>query len=792
MIKKFITLSLLLFISFLSFSNNKTIKIGFIQDGNSEKLQLLKKLITKETKELTKSEFNVEFSDKFDIQCNWDYNCIKDNLNKYIKNKNIDLVIANGIVSSELASKLENYPIPIIATNIFDVNFQQVPLKGNTSGIKNLTYIDIRKNFKKDLQTLYSLYPYKNLTILYPNYYNLNKSKSEKFVKNLLKDKNIKINFLTISKNLTNWENNLMEFTDAVYITSLDNLTYSQIENLLNQLNKMKIPTFAASGYKYVEKGALAGFGNKDLENVIARQTALNIQRILTGEKAKDIPLYVNRVEKLYINMKTSRKIDVYPTYKMLTDSVLLKNKEQLNGEIWDLSKTINEALKVNLSLIAKQKELESGKQDVKSAKGYLLPTLQTSITGAKIDKDRTSSVLNIPEKSITGNLKLTQLLYSEDALANYSIKKYIQKSKTYDFDSLKLNIELDAGLAYLTILQTEINEKIQRDNLELSRSNLELAKIRVDSGYSGPSEVYRWESEIAFRKNALIEAGALKAAAIVQMNRILNRDLENQFQVSKIGIKDPCLIINDPLIKPYLNDPWHFRILRDYVVENAISNSPEIKKLDQLIKAQLRELKASKRNMYMPTIAFQAEYSDMFKKSGAGSESLQLPPEFSSILPPIDDKSWSLGLNLSFDLYSGGKNSARNKKAKKELERLTTLRKNAVNQLSANVISALHKAGASYTSIELTEESAKAARKNLELVIDAYSRGVVSITQLIEAQNASMVSEQLKANAVYQFIKDYLTVDRLTGKLMTFANEKEREKWLLNLREFCKKYKNK
>ena len=52
---------------------------------------------------------------------------------------------------------------------------------------------------------------------------------------------------------------------------------------------------------------------------------------------------------------------------------------------------------------------------------------------------------------------------------------------------------------------------------------------------------------------------------------------------------------------------------------------------------------------------------------------------------------------------------------------------------------SAMHAVGASYAAIGLSRDAAQAAAENLELVTDSYSRGVVSILTLLDAQNASL-----------------------------------------------------
>ena len=70
---------------------------------------------------------------------------------------------------------------------------------------------------------------------------------------------------------------------------------------------------------------------------------------------------------------------------------------------------------------------------------------------------------------------------------------------------------------------------------------------------------------------------------------------------------------------------------------------------------------------------------------------------------------------------------------------------------------SALHRAAASIAGIGFAEDAADAARRNLALVTDAYEEGVLSILDLIDAQNAALVAEQESATAVYDYLIDLM-----------------------------------
>jgi RND family efflux transporter MFP subunit len=67
-------------------------------------------------------------------------------------------------------------------------------------------------------------------------------------------------------------------------------------------------------------------------------------------------------------------------------------------------------------------------------------------------------------------------------------------------------------------------------------------------------------------------------------------------------------------------------------------------------------------------------------------------------------------------------------------------------------------------------------------LVTDAYARGVLSIFDLLDAQNAALVADQLAANAVYDFLSDMLEAERAAGAFSLLMTPDEREAWLQRL----------
>ena len=322
----------------------------------------------------------------------------------------------------------------------------------------------------------------------------------------------------------------------------------------------------------------------------------------------------------------------------------------------------------------------------------------------------------------------------------------------------------------------------MQRNNLELTRSNLELARIRRTIGAANPAEVFRWESQIATDRKELIEAMAQRRVAEMAINRLLHRDLEERFLTAEVDLDDPYLITGQERFQGYTTTPQRLRVLRDFMVDEGLAASPELRRLDAAIAAQRRAVTAARRAYWVPTIGLQAGLDERLSRSGAGSEPVSLPG-FS--LPTADDTSWSLGLSAAVTLFDGGSKRAAAVQATLDLDRLNLERDAVAERIEQRIRSGVELARASFAGIELSRQASAAAGKSLDLVSDAYARGAVSILDLLDAQNAALNAELLEANSVYDFFIDLMEVQRAANRFDFFLGPVERDLWYERLEKY-------
>ncbi len=70
----------------------------------------------------------------------------------------------------------------------------------------------------------------------------------------------------------------------------------------------------------------------------------------------------------------------------------------------------------------------------------------------------------------------------------------------------------------------------------------------------------------------------------------------------------------------------------------------------------------------------------------------------------------------------------------------------------------------------------------------DQYVRGLVSIVDLLDAQNSSLRADQAAENAVYNFLIDWMDVERAFGRFDFLMTREQREEYFQKLEDFFNK----
>lgn len=762
-------------------------------DGRWDTIDPVIQIFKKEIFDLLGNEYDVKFLKENTIIGNWKAQPVKDGLSRLMKDPTVDLVLAVGwIVTSELRRRpaLEK---PVIVPFVTDAVFQGMPRKGKGTGVKNLNYLISLHSVLEGVNYFKKLVDFDHLVMLGPGFVETEFPNIAQRSAELEKMLGVGIEQIWVGESVDEAISKLRPDMQAIYFASpLVHTSPGDLKKLIEAINGMKIPTFSHYGGTDVETGVLATIQKETDIQRLARRMALNIQRILMGEDAGTLPVEFRAESQVTINMKTARQIGVYPRWDVKHEAKLL-NEEAADLEPLTLMDAVNGAIKSNLELLSKQIRYRAGKQDIRLAAAKLLPNIEISGLGVKIDEDRAAASFGMTaENTLSGSATLTQVIFSEPALANVSIQKHLQRSRDAGLDRVTMDIALSAAESYLYVLRAKALERVQKDNLKKTKSNLQLARVRQSLGASGPAEVYRWDAQYAASQMQLEEARTQRRIAEFHLNRVLHRPLGKRYKITDAGLDSPFLTADEERFYTIVDNEWTLELFTDFMVEHGVKHAPELAQMDAVIAAKKRYLKSLRHKYYLPSIALQAGITNYFSKTGTGTETSDMSrlfPAFTlgqlealgSLFPEKpNDLDWNIGLQVSFPLFSGGEKVAEHKKVKIELSRMETERQMLAEILEQRIRTAIRLVGTAGARIILSRKSATAAAKTLELVTDAYSRGAVSILDLIDAQNASLAADRARANAGYDFLLEVYRQQRAVNRL-DFLTKFEQQVILLN-----------
>ncbi len=490
--------------------------------------------------------------------------------------------------------------------------------------------------------------------------------------------------------------------------------------------------------------------------------------------------------ERLSLNEATGAAVGYSPTWEVLSGARTYGEATLLNS--LSLRGALETALCINPEILAADARVKGQTGEVGVSRSRLLPQVGIGGVGRIIDRDRAREGLGrSPERLVAGDLALRQLIWSDRVVAEYQIQKHLLCGEIADRHTVKLDVLFEVGAAYINLLRFKSLLQIEETNLELTRKNLRLAESRVEIGTARRNEVFRWESQLATNKERVVRARADVRIAEADINRLLHRPALCHFSTADDDLSALLIAIGQPKIGAYIQTPRSFDWFTEFEIVQGWRSSPELKSLNSSIRAQYRKVVRDKRAFWQPDFALFGDGEQRVVRGGLG---INPPPAFA---PVIGSKAavtdWMVGLRASFPLFEGGRKCAQLYKDRSLLRELVDQWNRTTDTISFRVKESLDLSLASFLSIDLAADASKAAAGNLDFVGDAYAQGVVSILDLLDAQETLLSSSRDEANAQYNFALDLFRLMRAVGGFDFFLSDSQKKAWFEQLDQFfaCK-----
>jgi len=756
-------------------SDKPNVRIATVLDGESPVFEQTIDNLMREVRDQLSDRYTVELV-SLEAKPDWTAAGVRRQLDEAYEKPDITAVFGFGQDTVVAVAKRANLPAPTILPYVVEATRQGLPRRGDVSGRKNLSYITEDFDVRDEAEALREVAGSQRIVVL-----------AEKSQRDVLATVNREegLTVVTAEPSVEALLAAIPKTADGVVISAIRELSIADRKRLTAQLTRQRIPNVAVDP-DWINQGAMMSVRSPNNFLRRAQRAALNLDLILEGRPSSEIHVEFEERLELQINMEAARAIGVRPTFEILIEAELLHEDEGTEQNAIKMGAAMLEAVDTNLDLAVSEKFVEAGEERVKVERGPLIIQAQAQSGVAIRDPNRVRPGGFIAQYQGSTFVRANQSLYSERAWTRFKSRKLFQEGREYGYFVDVLDVMLSTGSAYVAVLRSKAQERIQRKNIRLTREYLELARLRLEIGVANASELYRWQSQLANNQQAVIDARAVVAQSKIELNRVLNRPLETPVAPVDLPTDEDGFALPpaDPISK-YMGDPWSFELLRDFMVEEGLRNSPEARQIDARRRGFVRTEEGKRRQLWLPEFFIEGGGQHDYWVEGAGADASSIPPAFQDLFPEFNKGTWDAGAYASIPLSRGGSGVAEMREAARLAERLTTEFDRIEQFIDTGIRTELYNASAALASVTLTRRAARAARDNLVLVVDLYRRGKVDIITLIDAQTQSLVADLAAANAAYDYMLALLFVNREISHFRNLDSEEAQRDFARRLNEY-------
>ena len=434
------------------------------------------------------------------------------------------------------------------------------------------------------------------------------------------------------------------------------------------------------------------------------------------------------------------RKVTIFTVLLLLSIPVFTQNN------LWTLEGCINHALENNISILQAKNNLLSARQDITSARGNFLPSINSNLSGGASFGNIELYAGEFADReyySTSVGVGLSQNIFNgfrNINLLNQS-KLNLQRNK-YELESLKDDISLNVANAYLNVLFNKENLELAKSQVVFSEIQIEKVKSLVDEGSEPMSTLIETQATYSRDIQNLTIAQNSHELALLGLSQLLQIPNEG-FNIELIEIDAPSANLMYDDITPILN--------------YAMENRNEIKVAEQDIELAKIGTKIS-RSAYLPSISMGYGFNASANFSNLTDDN--------ELLDQINDnKGHSLNMNISIPIFNRNQIKSQVKKSKIQESTSSLFLEQVKINLESTIQRAFTDASAalkSYEAAQLSLQSQEVAFQNSQ---ERFIIGALNSFDLEQSRLRLINARSSLINAKYDFIFKTKVLDFYLGK---------------------------
>ncbi len=417
---------------------------------------------------------------------------------------------------------------------------------------------------------------------------------------------------------------------------------------------------------------------------------------------------------------------------------------------------TLEQAVKIALEKNPLRKaalaDTKVASADVRAARSYLMPRLMVSETatrgndpvyvfGSRLRQQRFTAAdfalnaLNRPTPFGNFTTRFGGTWNVFDSFASWhrvSAAKQMDQAAERQLNRTDQEIEYRVISAYHSVLLAAKQVDVAQQSIKTAQSILDRSQVRYDSGLVVESDLLSAKVRMATRQQELIQAQHNLELAQAQLNTAMGLPADSRFR------------LDQPLSERAFPSPS----LED-LEKQALAHRPDLKRIDLEQAAQSEGLSIAKASFGPRINAFAGwEMDNPTLLAGGGGNN------------------WVGGLEVQFDLFQGGAKRAELSRQRALQERIAAMKQAATDGVRLEVRQAFYQFDASRQQIEVARVAVSQAQESLRINRDRYDGGLITMTELLGADEAARRSQTDYWQAVSSARTSYANLELACGTL--------------------------
>ena len=399
----------------------------------------------------------------------------------------------------------------------------------------------------------------------------------------------------------------------------------------------------------------------------------------------------------------------------------------------FNLTQTIETALKANLGLKQSKEEVNAALATKKARTTNFFPTLSASYGYIRRDQEtrqslqgqqgqQTNVIIN-PEDEYNFITSFSQPIFTGFALINqYKIASLGLDVAEISEKLTRQDIILDAKNAYFSILKSQKLMAVAEDTVKQVTAQKEVAENMYQVGMSPLNDLLQSQVQLANDKQRFITAQNNLELSKSQFNTLLRRP-----------VNAPVAIVDILDYTPFDQDI-------NYCLAQANQNRLELQVADLEVQIAQKDYQLSKGN-YFPSI----DLTGTLTRRGTdwdvdGGEGI------------ADKKFWDIRATASWDFWEWGRTRYGVKEKLSRLSQAKYGKENILDNIELEVKQAFLRTKESEKNITTIEKAIEQAKENLRITEERYKEQVSTTTDVLVAQTLLTETMTNYYNALYDF----------------------------------------